>query len=94
MLWPNVLEILELLTRVNFLMYLYTASNLEIEMSFFFVHVRLTLGISAIYRTQKRQAMQAFLKGATVQTTKIQKEKTLAGSSTEKKARAVPWVEK
>ncbi|CAG01152.1 unnamed protein product [Tetraodon nigroviridis] len=38
--------------------------------------------------------MQAFLKGATVQTTKLQKEKAGAGSSSEKKAKAVPWVEK
>lgn len=53
-----------------------------------------TLDISAICKTQKRQVMQAFLKGATVQTTKLQKEKALAGSSTEKKVKAVPWVEK
>lgn len=38
--------------------------------------------------------MQAFLKGATVQTSKLQKEKAVAGSSTEKKVKAVPWVEK
>lgn len=37
--------------------------------------------------------MQAFLKGATVQTTRPQKDKT-AGPSTEKKARPIPWVEK
>ncbi|TNM87636.1 replication factor C subunit 4 isoform X1 [Takifugu rubripes] len=38
--------------------------------------------------------MQAFLKGATVQAPKAQKEKALAGSSTEKTVKAVPWVEK
>ncbi|KAM4548153.1 replication factor C subunit 4 isoform 1-T2 [Odontesthes bonariensis] len=37
--------------------------------------------------------MQAFLKGATVQSRPL-KGKTKAGVSTEKKARAVPWVEK
>uniref|UniRef100_A0A3Q3WP69 AAA+ ATPase domain-containing protein n=1 Tax=Mola mola TaxID=94237 RepID=A0A3Q3WP69_MOLML len=36
--------------------------------------------------------MQAFFKGASGQTTKTQREK--AGNSTEKKAKAVPWVEK
>ncbi|XP_078115599.1 replication factor C subunit 4 isoform X1 [Sander vitreus] len=38
--------------------------------------------------------MQAFLKGATVQTTRSQKDKAAAGLSTEKKAKAIPWVEK
>uniref|UniRef100_A0A672Z2I5 Replication factor C subunit 4 n=1 Tax=Sphaeramia orbicularis TaxID=375764 RepID=A0A672Z2I5_9TELE len=38
--------------------------------------------------------MQAFLKGATAQSTKPQKDKATAGPSTEKKAKAVPWVEK
>uniref|UniRef100_A0A8P4KJJ6 AAA+ ATPase domain-containing protein n=1 Tax=Dicentrarchus labrax TaxID=13489 RepID=A0A8P4KJJ6_DICLA len=38
--------------------------------------------------------MQAFLKGATVQSTRPQKDKAAAGPSTEKKAKAVPWVEK
>lgn len=38
--------------------------------------------------------MQAFLKGATVQATRPQKDKAAAGPSTEKKAKAVPWVEK
>ncbi|XP_060934386.1 replication factor C subunit 4 [Limanda limanda] len=38
--------------------------------------------------------MQAFLKGATVQTTRPQKDKSAAGLSTEKKAKAIPWVEK
>uniref|UniRef100_A0A3Q3L8L8 Replication factor C (activator 1) 4 n=1 Tax=Mastacembelus armatus TaxID=205130 RepID=A0A3Q3L8L8_9TELE len=38
--------------------------------------------------------MQAFLKGATGQTTRPQKDKAAAGPSTEKKAKAVPWVEK
>uniref|UniRef100_A0A3Q3J723 AAA+ ATPase domain-containing protein n=1 Tax=Monopterus albus TaxID=43700 RepID=A0A3Q3J723_MONAL len=38
--------------------------------------------------------MQAFLKGATVQPTRPQKDKTAAGPSTEKKAKALPWVEK
>lgn len=38
--------------------------------------------------------MQAFLKGATVQATRPQKDKAAAGPSTEKKARAIPWVEK
>ncbi|XP_041861547.1 replication factor C subunit 4 isoform X2 [Melanotaenia boesemani] len=38
--------------------------------------------------------MQAFLKGATVQTSRLQKDKTKAGPSGEKKAKAVPWVEK
>lgn len=38
--------------------------------------------------------MQAFLKGATVQSSKSQKDKAAAGPSTEKKAKAVPWVEK
>lgn len=53
-LWPHVLEILELLTRVNFLMYLYTTPNLEVGISFFFVRVGLTLDISAVCRTQKK----------------------------------------
>lgn len=38
--------------------------------------------------------MQAFLKGATVQAPKAPKEKALAGSSTEKRVKAGPWVEK
>ncbi|KAM7410634.1 hypothetical protein PAMA_001867 [Pampus argenteus] len=38
--------------------------------------------------------MQAFLKGATIQTTRPQKDKTAAGPSAEKKARSLPWVEK
>lgn len=38
--------------------------------------------------------MQAFLKGATVQSSRPQKDKAAAGPSTEKKARAIPWVEK
>ncbi|XP_033937197.1 replication factor C subunit 4 [Pseudochaenichthys georgianus] len=38
--------------------------------------------------------MQAFLKGATVQTSRPQKDKAAAGPGTEKKAKAVPWVEK
>uniref|UniRef100_A0A665WSR3 AAA+ ATPase domain-containing protein n=1 Tax=Echeneis naucrates TaxID=173247 RepID=A0A665WSR3_ECHNA len=38
--------------------------------------------------------MQAFLKGATAHTARPQKDKTAAGPSTEKKAKAVPWVEK
>uniref|UniRef100_A0A3Q3AGM2 Replication factor C (activator 1) 4 n=1 Tax=Kryptolebias marmoratus TaxID=37003 RepID=A0A3Q3AGM2_KRYMA len=38
--------------------------------------------------------MQAFLKGATVQTSRPQKDKAAAGPSAEKKAKAVPWVEK
>uniref|UniRef100_A0A3B4VKD4 Replication factor C (activator 1) 4 n=1 Tax=Seriola dumerili TaxID=41447 RepID=A0A3B4VKD4_SERDU len=38
--------------------------------------------------------MQAFLKGATVHSTRPQKDKAAAGPSTEKKAKAVPWVEK
>uniref|UniRef100_A0A3Q1FAI1 Replication factor C subunit 4 n=1 Tax=Acanthochromis polyacanthus TaxID=80966 RepID=A0A3Q1FAI1_9TELE len=38
--------------------------------------------------------MQAFLKGATVQATRPQKDKAAAGPSTEKKAKAIPWVEK
>ncbi|KAM3876450.1 replication factor C subunit 4 [Diretmus argenteus] len=38
--------------------------------------------------------MQAFLKGASAQATKPQKDKAAAGPSTEKKARPVPWVEK
>lgn len=38
--------------------------------------------------------MQAFLKGATVQSTRPQKDRAAAGPSAEKKARAVPWVEK
>ncbi|XP_008277518.1 replication factor C subunit 4-like [Stegastes partitus] len=38
--------------------------------------------------------MQAFLKGATVQAARPQKDKAAAGPSTEKKARALPWVEK
>lgn len=38
--------------------------------------------------------MQAFLKGASVQATKPQKDKAVAGTSTEKKAKPVPWVEK
>ncbi|XP_047443255.1 replication factor C subunit 4 [Mugil cephalus] len=36
--------------------------------------------------------MQAFLKGATIQTARPQKDK--AGPSSEKKAKAIPWVEK
>uniref|UniRef100_A0A3B3US38 Replication factor C (activator 1) 4 n=2 Tax=Poecilia TaxID=8080 RepID=A0A3B3US38_9TELE len=38
--------------------------------------------------------MQAFLKGATIQTSRPQKDKVTAGPSGEKKAKAVPWVEK
>ncbi|XP_049444043.1 replication factor C subunit 4 [Epinephelus fuscoguttatus] len=38
--------------------------------------------------------MQAFLKGATVQSTRPQKDKATAGPCTEKKAKAIPWVEK
>ncbi|KAK5869349.1 hypothetical protein PBY51_024073 [Eleginops maclovinus] len=38
--------------------------------------------------------MQAFLKGATVQTSRPQKDKAAGGPSTEKKVKAVPWVEK
>ncbi|XP_056133464.1 replication factor C subunit 4 [Lampris incognitus] len=38
--------------------------------------------------------MQAFLKGASVQATKPQKDKAAPGPSTEKKAKSVPWVEK
>lgn len=38
--------------------------------------------------------MQAFLKGATAQSSKPQKDKAAAGPSNEKKAKAVPWVEK
>ncbi|KAK2836045.1 hypothetical protein Q5P01_016529 [Channa striata] len=38
--------------------------------------------------------MQAFLKGVTVQTTRPQKDKAAAGASTEKRAKAIPWVEK
>ncbi|KAM3619968.1 uncharacterized protein V6R79_016435 [Siganus canaliculatus] len=38
--------------------------------------------------------MQAFLKGATVQAARPQKDKTAAGPSAEKKAKAIPWVEK
>ncbi|KAG7515074.1 replication factor C subunit 4 [Solea senegalensis] len=38
--------------------------------------------------------MQAFLKGATVQSVRPQKDKTTAGSSAEKKIKALPWVEK
>uniref|UniRef100_A0A3B4ATH5 AAA+ ATPase domain-containing protein n=1 Tax=Periophthalmus magnuspinnatus TaxID=409849 RepID=A0A3B4ATH5_9GOBI len=38
--------------------------------------------------------MHAFLKGATVQSTKPQKEKATAGPSGEKKPKALPWVEK
>ncbi|XP_060887266.1 replication factor C subunit 4 [Labrus mixtus] len=38
--------------------------------------------------------MQAFLKGATVQSTRPQKDKAAAGPGTEKRAKAVPWVEK
>lgn len=38
--------------------------------------------------------MQAFLKGSTVQTTRPQKDKASAGPSAEKKAKAIPWVEK
>uniref|UniRef100_A0A3Q4MNN5 Replication factor C (activator 1) 4 n=1 Tax=Neolamprologus brichardi TaxID=32507 RepID=A0A3Q4MNN5_NEOBR len=38
--------------------------------------------------------MQAFLKGATVQAARPQKDKAVAGPSAEKKAKAVPWVEK
>ncbi|KAM9385594.1 replication factor C subunit 4 isoform 1-T2 [Pholidichthys leucotaenia] len=40
--------------------------------------------------------MQAFLKGATIQTSKPQKDKpaAAAGSSSERRVRAVPWVEK
>ncbi|GLD65342.1 replication factor C subunit 4 [Lates japonicus] len=45
-----------------------------------------------IYKSESG-VMQAFLKGATVQTTRPQKDKT-AGPSTEKKTKAVPWVEK
>uniref|UniRef100_A0A8C3AI55 Replication factor C (activator 1) 4 n=1 Tax=Cyclopterus lumpus TaxID=8103 RepID=A0A8C3AI55_CYCLU len=38
--------------------------------------------------------MQAFLKGATVQSSRPLKDKAAAGPSTEKKAKLVPWVEK
>lgn len=38
--------------------------------------------------------MQAFLKGGTVQSTRPQKDKAAGGPSTEKKAKAIPWVEK
>ncbi|CAJ1059646.1 replication factor C subunit 4 [Xyrichtys novacula] len=38
--------------------------------------------------------MQAFLKGATVQSTRPLKDKATAGVSTQKRAKAVPWVEK
>lgn len=38
--------------------------------------------------------MQAFLKGATIQSAKPQKDKAAAGPSAEKKQKAVPWVEK
>lgn len=38
--------------------------------------------------------MQAFLKGATFQSTKPQKDKAAAGPSGEKRQKAVPWVEK
>merc|ERR1719376_2024558 len=38
--------------------------------------------------------MQVFLKGSSVQATKPQKDKVVAGTSTEKKAKPVPWVEK
>ncbi|XP_072294485.1 replication factor C subunit 4 [Eucyclogobius newberryi] len=38
--------------------------------------------------------MHAFLKGASVQSTKPQKDKAAAGTSGEKKQKAVPWVEK
>uniref|UniRef100_A0AAX7T1B6 AAA+ ATPase domain-containing protein n=1 Tax=Astatotilapia calliptera TaxID=8154 RepID=A0AAX7T1B6_ASTCA len=38
--------------------------------------------------------MQAFLKGATGQAARPQKDKAVAGPSAEKKAKAVPWVEK
>lgn len=38
--------------------------------------------------------MQAFLKGATIQSARPQKEKAAAGPSGEKKQRAIPWVEK
>uniref|UniRef100_M3ZXT3 Replication factor C (activator 1) 4 n=1 Tax=Xiphophorus maculatus TaxID=8083 RepID=M3ZXT3_XIPMA len=38
--------------------------------------------------------MQAFLKGATIQSSRPQKDKVTAGPSAEKKAKAVPWVEK
>lgn len=44
--------------------------------------------------TEKRRVMQAFLKGATVQAARPQKDKAVAGPSAEKKAKAVPWVEK
>ncbi|XP_071774423.1 replication factor C subunit 4 [Centroberyx gerrardi] len=38
--------------------------------------------------------MQAFLKGASVQATRPQKDKAAAGPSAEKKAKPLPWVEK
>ncbi|XP_037530662.1 replication factor C subunit 4 [Nematolebias whitei] len=38
--------------------------------------------------------MQAFLKGATLQTGRPQKDKAAAGPSADKKTKAVPWVEK
>lgn len=38
--------------------------------------------------------MQAFLKGASVQPVRPQKDKAAAGSSSEKKTKAIPWVEK
>jgi hypothetical protein len=39
-------------------------------------------------------AMQAFLKGTSVQSSKLQKDKGAPGTSTEKRVRPVPWVEK
>lgn len=75
-------------------MYLYSTSYI----TFFFVHAGLTVWIVLLSaehtHPKKRQVMQAFLKGATVQTTKLQKDKASAGSSAEKKVKAVPWVEK
>ncbi|CAL8347930.1 replication factor C subunit 4 [Gadus morhua] len=38
--------------------------------------------------------MQAFLKGTSVQSSKLQKDKGAPGTSTEKRVRPVPWVEK
>lgn len=38
--------------------------------------------------------MQAFLRGATVETSRPQKDKAAPGPGSEKKAKAVPWVEK
>lgn len=50
--------------------------------------------VGLLLGAQTGQVMQAFFKGASGQTTKTQREKAGAGNSTEKKAKAVPWVEK